>query len=220
MYVKRDNLVIPAEAGIQGPMDPRLRGGDANKSFFAFLTKSVYNTPMQLFYDIIPVLIFFIVYKLEGIYWATFAAILVCLIQMLLYYYRHKKWDMMQVVTFFLLFIFGGATIVFHDPHFLQWKVTVINALFGLALLGTQWIGKKNLIERLLSDKIALPASVFRVLNLAWGFYFIGLAVLNTVAIYYLSLEDWVDFKVFGIIGITVLFVIGQSIYLSKHLHD
>ncbi len=126
----------------------------------------------------------------------------------------------MQVVTFFLLLVFGGATIILHDPHFLQWKVTVINTLFGLALLGTQWIGKKNLIERLLSDKIPLPASVFRVLNLAWGFYFIGLAVLNTVAIYYLSLADWVDFKVFGIIGITVLFVIGQSIYLSKHLHD
>ena len=175
---------------------------------------------MKLLYDFFPILIFFIVFKLYGIYAATASAIIASVLQVGGYWLKHRKFEKMQLITLVLITVFGGATLIFHNPMFIKWKVSVINWLFGLAFLGSQFIGKKNFVQRLLDEKIQLPAPVWQRLNTFWVVYFLALGFINIYVVYHFSTSAWVDFKLFGVLGLTLVFVILQAVYLSKHIQQ
>jgi intracellular septation protein len=175
---------------------------------------------MKLLYDIFPVIVFFIVYKLFGIYVATGGLIVASAIQILYLWFRYRRLETMHVITFVLVLVFGGATILLHDTKFLQWKVSIINWLFGLAFLLSQWFTKTPLIKRLMQKNIGLPDRIWKQLNLMWAIFFCVMGVINIIVAYHFSLNAWVEFKVFGILGLTIAFVILQSVYLYRHIKD
>lgn len=108
---------------------------------------------MKLLYDFFPIIVFFVIFKIFGIYWATASAMIISAIQVFTYWLQHRKFEKMQVITLVLIALLGGATLIFHNPMFIKWKVSVINWVFGLAFLASQYIGKKNFVQRLLEEK-------------------------------------------------------------------
>lgn len=173
---------------------------------------------MQILFDIIPIIVFFLFYKIAGIYVATAAAIIVSCIQVLYFRYRHKHFEKMQVITFFMILILGSATIILHNPLFIKWKPSVIYWVFSLAFLISGVWRKKPLIQNVLEKKIQLPSKVWRQLNWAWCFYFLFLGFANIYVVYHYSTNTWVNFKLFGTLIITFMFVIAQGLYLSKYM--
>lgn len=178
---------------------------------------------MQMLYDFIPVVLFFIGYKLAGIYAATAIAMAISIAQVTAYYLRHKKFEPMQVITLILLLLLGGTTLALHNETFIKWKPTVINWVFALGFILSHFIGKKPLIQRLLDKNINLPNAIWNRLSLSWIAFFILLGIANLFVIYHFDTDTWVNFKLFGMLGLTVLFTIAQSLYLAKYLkgeHD
>lgn len=175
---------------------------------------------MQLLYDFFPILIFFIVYKIWGIYAATASAIVISFLQMMIYWIRHHKFERLQVITFFLIAILGTTTIILHNPIFIKWKPTAINWAFALVFLSSHFIGEKPLIQYLMDKKVTLPNRVWSRLNLSWVIFFSIVGALNLYVIYHFSTNAWVNFKLFGVLGLTILFAIIQAIYLARHMTE
>lgn len=174
---------------------------------------------MQLLYDFFPAIAFFIVFKLKGIFAATAVLIAASAIQVLYAYWRKRKIEPMYLITFILVLIFGGLTLWLHDAAFLKWKVSLINWLFALAFL-LSTLSPKTLIQRLMESNVKLPVPVWQRLNTVWATFFFVLGTLNYLIMTHFSTDAWVDFKVFGIVGLTILFIIGQSVYLYPYLKD
>ena len=124
-----------------------------------------------------------------------------------------------QWLTLAACLLFGGMTLAFHSETFLKWKAPVVNWVFALAFLGSHFIGDKPLIQRMMGHAISLPQPVWVRLNLAWVAFFLIAGSANLFVAFTFQ-EWWVDFKVFGSLGMTLLFLIGQGIYLSRHLQD
>ena len=180
---------------------------------------------MKFLFDFFPVLAFFIAFYIpedrsQGIYLATTAAIVASIIQVAVSWLLNKRVEKMHLITMVLILVLGGATLLLHDERFIKWKPTAVNWLFAVTLLGSQFIGKKNLIQRMMEDNISLPDTVWKPLNLSWVIFFIIMGVLNLYVAFTFSTDIWVNFKMFGILGLTFLFAIGQSIFLAKHLPD
>lgn len=174
---------------------------------------------MKLLLDFLPVIIFFIVYKASGnIILATAVLIPATMLQMLYTWVRTHRIEKMQLVTLALVVLLGGATILFQDKTFIQWKPTVVNWLFGAVFLGSQFIGQKPVVQRLMESNISLPPHVWRNLNIAWVIFFVTMGVLNLLVAYSLSEEAWVNFKLFGMLGLTLVFILLQGLYMSKHI--
>lgn len=174
---------------------------------------------MKLLLDFLPIIIFFAVYKGTGdIIIATAVLIPATLAQMAYTWFRTHKVETMQLVTLVLVVLMGGATVLFQDKTFIQWKPSVVNWLFGLAFLASQFIGRKTVVERLMGGALSLPALIWRRLNFAWVLFFIAMGFANIAVVYTMSEEAWVNFKLFGMLGLTLIFIIGQGLYLSRHL--
>ncbi|MFT6917003.1 MAG: intracellular septation protein [Motiliproteus sp.] len=176
---------------------------------------------MKLLFDFLPIAIFFGVYKYTGdIILATAVLIPATIIQILFTWIRTHKIEKMQLVTLALVIVLGGATVLFQDKTFIQWKPTVVNWLFGLAFLGSQFIGAKPLVQRMMESAVTLPAAIWTRLNLAWVVFFIVMGALNLYVAKTMSEETWVNFKLFGMLGLTLIFIILQGIYLSRHISE
>ena len=175
---------------------------------------------MKFLFDFFPIIVFYIGYKMYDIYYATAFAIAATFIQISLYWLKTRRFEKMHLITMALITILGGATIYFHDPAFIQWKVSVVNWLFGLVIIGSHYIGKKPLIERMMDHAISMEAGIWKRLNAAWGLFFVGMGFLNLYVMFNFDEATWVDFKVYGLLGLTVAFVIIQSIYLAKHIQE
>jgi intracellular septation protein len=174
---------------------------------------------MKLLLDFLPVIIFFIVYKTSGnIILATAVLIPATALQMLYTWLRTHRVEKMQLVTLALVVFLGGATILFQDKTFIQWKPTVVNWLFGAAFLGSHFIGQKTVVQRLMDSNISLPGPVWRNLNIAWIIFFVAMGIINLLVAYSLSEEAWVNFKLFGMLGLTLVFILIQGLYMSKHI--
>ncbi|MGB0468319.1 MAG: septation protein A [Pontibacterium sp.] len=174
---------------------------------------------MKLLLDFLPVIIFFGVYKTtDDIILATAVLIPATLLQMLYTWIRSHRIEKMQLVTLVLVVLLGGATVLFQDKTFIQWKPTVVNWLFGIAFLGSQFIGQKPIVQRMMESNLDLPSLAWRNLNLAWVVFFIVMGILNLVVAYNYSEEIWVNFKLFGMLGLTVVFILIQGVYLSRHI--
>lgn len=172
---------------------------------------------MKLLFEFFPILLFFIVFKLKGIYWATGVAIIASFIQVIIHRVKTKKYDMMQLATLGIIVIFGGATILLHDEMFIKWKPTVLYWLFALAFIISHFT-QKTLIQRMMGKAIELPGIAWKKMSLSWILFFILLGALNLFVAYHYSTDIWVDFKLFGILGFTLAFVLLQSVFLSKYL--
>lgn len=179
---------------------------------------------MKQLSEILPILLFFLAFKYYGMYAATVVGIVATFAQTILIRVFSGKWDRMQLITLAVFLVFGGMTLYFHDPIFVKWKPTIIYWIFALVILGSQYFTQKPVIQRLmekaLQDKTAIPAHVFRQLNLVWGLFFMALGGVNIYVAYQFSSNAWVNFKFYGVTSALIIFTILQSIYLAKYLSE
>lgn len=173
---------------------------------------------MKQLLDFLPLIVFFVVYKLHDIFWATAALIVATALAVIYSWYKYRKVEKMPLVTFVLVAVFGGLTIYFHNAEFIKWKVTIIYALFAGALLIGQWVMKKPLIQSMLGKKITLPAHAWSRLNIAWALFFIFCGLLNIYVAFWLPEAVWMNFKVFGIPGLTLVFTLLSGVYIYRHM--
>ncbi len=183
---------------------------------------------MKFLYDLFPLLLFFAAFKFYDIYAATAVAIAASFAQVGYFWFRHHRVETMHVVTLAVIAVFGGLTLLLHDDTFIKWKPTLVYWILGALVLASQWFGRKTIVERMMSAQIALPAQVWKRLNLSWGVFFAALGAVNLYVAFYYGLDldaetrqgIWVNFKVFGLLGITLLFVVVQAFFMSKHMQD
>jgi intracellular septation protein len=173
---------------------------------------------MKLLFDSFPIIIFFVAYKLYDFKVATAVAIVAAIVQTTTFWLKYRRVEKMHLISMVLIIIFGGATLLLQDELFFKWKPTVVNWLFALAFLGSQFIGKKTIVERMMSANITLHSTTWTRLNLSWVSFFVSIGFLNLYVVYNFDTDTWVDFKLFGMMGLTILFVIAQAFYLSRHI--
>ncbi len=177
---------------------------------------------MQMISDLFPALVFFIVYKIWGTYWGVFALIVASAIQIAYMQIHHGQVKRIYWISFILIVVFGGLTIYLHNPLFLKWSVTIINWLFGVALLASHFF-PKTIFEAMIHSSMPEgstppPTKLIRTMNGQWGGFFLFIGTLNLYIAYHYSMNTWVNFKVFGILGLFAIFVILQLLYLA-YLH-
>ena len=213
---------------------------------------------MKFLFDFGPIILFFVIYKTYGLYPAIYAMIASTFAQLMYTRLTTGKFENSHLMTFGLLVVFGGVTLVLRDPAFVMWKVSVLYVAFALALIGSMWVGKKTLIERMLGKELKLPRATWEKLTWFWGLGFIGIAIVNAYfvrtalsmrdalfdhstldpkselgnidcassAVEMLCLaaqqseETWVDFKLFGTLGLTLGLILITVITLSKHIKE
>ncbi len=175
---------------------------------------------MSQLFEFFPIILFFIAFKLYDIYIATGVVIVATLLQVGYSWFKHRKVETMQWITLGLIIVMGGATIILHDEQFIKWKLSIIEWLFGLAFIGSQFIGKTPFVERMMSKSLTLPPKIWRRLNLMWGCFFITVGCINVYVLYSYSTDQWVTFKTFGVPGLMLLFIVLQMAFLYKHIPD
>lgn len=173
---------------------------------------------MKLLFDFFPIILFFIVFKTNGIFAATAAAIIATFVQVGLFWFKHRRFEKMHLVTLALISVFGGATLLLEDELYIKWKPTVLNWLFAVVFIGSQFIGKKTIAERMMGNAIKLPDPIWTRLNWSWALFFVVLGFANIFVFYNYDTETWVNFKLFGMLGLTVLFVVAQSLVLARFI--
>ena len=175
---------------------------------------------MKFLFDLFPVILFFAAFSLtRDIYLATAVAMAATVGQVAFSWFKHRKVDTMQWVSLGLIVVLGGATLLLHDKSFIMWKPTVLYWLMGVGLLVSQAMGKQPL-KSLMGKQLTLPEAVWRRLNLAWVAFFAGMGALNLYVAFTFSEEVWVNFKLFGGMGLMLLFVLGQSVVLARYMED
>ncbi len=199
---------------------------------------------MKILFDLLPVILFFTAYKIIGgdeqtaqslanvwpgggvaaaqvpILSATVIAIAATLLQIVWVWFRHRKVDKMLWVSLAIITVLGGATLFFHNPTFIKWKPTALYWLFGGALGGSALLLRRNLLRTMLEKQISLPDPVWNRLNYGWSLFFIAMGILNLYVAYNFSESTWVNFKLFGGMGLMLVFIIAQSVYLSRHINE
>lgn len=177
----------------------------------------------KILFDFFPIVIFFAVYKYtDNMITATAVLIPATIVQVAYSYWRTRKVEKMYLVTLALVVLLGGATIIFENKAFIQWKPTIVNWLFAAAFLGSQFIGKKNILQRMMGGQLELPQAIWSRLNYMWVAFFIFSGAINLYVAFsgQFSEEAWVNFKLFGMLGLTLVFIILQGVYLTRHLEN
>jgi intracellular septation protein len=173
---------------------------------------------MKLLMDFFPIALFFVAFKLSGIYVATAVAMVATLVQIAWLYFKHHKVETMQWVSLGIITVFGGATLLTHNDTFIKWKPTILFWLMAGILIGGQLLMKKNFIKSLMSKQLALPDDIWQKLLWSWTVFFLVKGGLNLWVAYQFDTDTWVNYKLFGSMGIMLLFVLGQGVYLSRHV--
>jgi intracellular septation protein len=196
---------------------------------------------MKLLIDFLPIVIFFVVYKFcpelieasssflsaqsiaslqdtPAIIIATAVLIPATILQIAYTWFTQKSVEKSHIITLVMVVLLGGATVIFQDKSFIQWKPTVVNWLFAAAFLGSQFIGKQSIIERMMGSNLTLPSQIWIRLNIAWIAFFIFSGLTNLYVAFNYSEDTWVNFKLFGMLGLTLVFVIIQGIYLTRYI--
>ncbi len=175
---------------------------------------------MKLLFDLFPVILFFVAFKMFNVYVATGTAIVATIAQIGWVKWRHGKVDTMLWVSFAIIAVFGGATLILHDETFIKFKPTILYWVFATILLGSNLFLKKNLMRALLKEKLTLPTKVWNQVNLGWSLFFVILGVVNLYVAFNFSTDAWVNFKLFGATGMMLVFVLLQAMALSKYVHE
>ncbi|MFP5417585.1 MAG: septation protein A [Gammaproteobacteria bacterium] len=197
----------------------------------------------KLLFDLFPIIMFFIAYKLgdsnaeatrafltgiglpqpegldqkPGIYLATLLAIVASFAQIGWVKLRGHKVETMMWVSLGIIAVFGGATLWLHDESFIKWKPTVLYWIFAAIIFGAAVMGR-NVIKSLMGAQMELPAPAWSRLNASWGGFFAFMGVANLFVAFNFSTDAWVNFKLFGSLGLMLVFVIGQSLMLAKYM--
>jgi intracellular septation protein len=175
---------------------------------------------MKFLFDVFPVVLFFVAFKLTDIYVATGVAIAASVVQVAWLKLTGKRVDPMLWASLGIIVVFGGATLFLQDETFIKWKPTVLYWLFGAVLAASTALFNKNLIRVMLGKQIELPDPVWSRLNLSWVAFFLTMGVLNLYVAYNFATDFWVNFKLFGGIGLMVLFVVAQSFFLARYVEE
>ena len=173
---------------------------------------------MKLLLDFFPIILFFAAFKIWGIYIATAVAIVATVAQIAWFRYSTGKVETMQWVSLGVIVLFGGATIALQNETFIKWKPTVLYWLMGGALLAGQLFFKKNLLKSLMGSQMTLPDAAWRVMNWSWAAFFAVMGVINLWVAFNYDTETWVNFKLFGGMGLMAAFVMAQALYLARHM--
>ncbi|MDG2076571.1 MAG: septation protein A [Arenicellales bacterium] len=181
---------------------------------------------MQLLFDFFPLLLFFAAYKWYGIFVATGVAIIASIIQVSVHWLRNRRFETAHLTTLGVIVLFGGLTLIFRDDTFIKWKPTIVNWLFAAIVLASLMGQRRTVLEYLLGEKIHLPVTIWRKVNLAWGLFFLVAGALNYyVAFVFRSELDpqlrtdlWVNFKVFGLMGLTLAFAVIQMMLVARYI--
>ena len=175
---------------------------------------------MKFLFDLFPIILFFAAYKMYDIYVATAVAIGAAFVQTGLFWMKNRRFEKMHVITLAILIVFGGLTLALRDPVFIKWKPTVVNWLFAGVFIGARLFSKTTLIERMMGHAISVPPAVWQRLNWAWVLFFIFIGIVNLYVAFNYSESTWVNFKLFGMMGMTLVFVFGQAFYLGRYMES
>lgn len=202
---------------------------------------------MKLLFDFIPLALFFAVFKwaqtaptqaaewatrylgfaVTGgvvgesqapVLWATLVAMAATLAQVTVQLLARRRVSAVLWLSLGVIVVMGGLTIWFNSEVFIKWKPTLLYVVFAAILAGGHLFGKKNFLRQLLGREIVLPAAVWTRLLALWIAFFVGVAVLNLLVAYTVDTATWVNFKVFGLIALTLLFTLGQGFYMARHM--
>jgi intracellular septation protein len=171
---------------------------------------------MQFLIDLLPVIAFFVAYKLADIYVATVVLIVGVLAQTLYSWVRHRKVSPMLLASAVLVLVFGGLTLAIHDPTFIKWKPSIVNWLFAGAFLASHFLRGPTIIQRMLGENVTLDDGSWRRLNLAWVGFFLFAGALNLFVAFRYDESTWVNFKLFGLMGLTLAFALAQGFWLAR----
>ncbi|OGA45006.1 MAG: septation protein A [Betaproteobacteria bacterium RIFCSPLOWO2_12_FULL_62_58] len=175
---------------------------------------------MKFLFDIFPVVLFFIAFKFYGIYVATAVAIAASFVQIAWVWLRHRKVENMLWVSLGVIVVFGGATLLLQNETFIKWKPTVLYWLFSAALTVGAVAFKKNLVRTMMEKQVTLPDLVWNKLLASWIAFLLAMGALNLFVAYNFSTDAWVNFKLFGGIGLMVVFVVLQALMLARYIED
>ena len=181
---------------------------------------------MKIFVDFFPLFLFFLAFKLGGIYVATAVAIAASLLQVVWSRYRHGRFETMYLIQFAIIAVFGGLTLVLHNDTFIRWKPTILYWTFAAVFLGSQLAGRRTASEVLLNKQVSMPPRIWRIYNFSWVLFFLLMGVLNLYFAFYYGLheskaarlETWVNMKVWGSAVLSLVFGAGQVLFLAKHM--
>jgi len=175
---------------------------------------------MKFLFDIFPVVLFFIAFKVYDIYVATAVAIAATFVQIGWTWVRHRKVDNLLWVSLAVIVVFGGATLLLQDETFIKWKPTVLYWLFAAALAVSALAFKKNLIRAMMEAQVTLPEAVWGKLLASWIAFFALMGALNLIVAYNFTTDAWVNFKLFGGIGLMLVFIVLQALMLARYIED
>ena len=180
---------------------------------------------MKALFDFFPLILFFAAFKLYDIYVATAIAIVATFLQVGYVWIKYRRFEPTHVITLVVISFFGGLTLFFHNDAFIMWKPSVVNWIFALIVIGSVLL-KRSVIKALMGKQLDLPDLVWTRLSFAWGLFFLAMGFLNMyVAFYYqpdlpeeVRRETWVNFKVFWMLGLTLLFSVAQMFFIAKYI--
>lgn len=175
---------------------------------------------MKLLFDLFPVVLFFIAFKMYDLYVATAVIIVATMLQVGYMYLKHKRVEKMHIITLLLIVVLGGLTLVLQDEAFIKWKPTLVNWGFALVFLGSHYIGSKPIIERMMSQAISLPDEIWIRLSWLWIAFFMISGITNLWVAFTFDTDTWVNFKLFGLMGMTLVFIIIQGLYISQYIQE
>ena len=174
---------------------------------------------MKFLFDFFPVILFFVAYKVADIYAATGVAIAASFVQVGWVKFRGRRVEPMLWASLAIIAVFGGATLLLQDETFIKWKPTVLYWLFGIVLAGAALFGR-NLIRVMLSEQMQLPEPIWKRLNWSWIGFFGFMGALNLYVAYNFSTDHWVNFKLFGGMGLMLIFVLAQAMVLARYIEE
>ncbi len=176
----------------------------------------------KLLFDLFPLVLFFIAYRFADIYTATAVAIVAGVAQIAWLKLTSRKIEVMHWVNLAIIVVFGGATLWLHNDAFIKWKPTVLYWMFGTVILGAQFLFGRNVLRSMLGKQVKLPEPVWTRMAVSWSVFFLLAGGLNLFVAFsgYFTESQWVTFKVFGLFGLLLVFVILQSLYLSRHMQE
>lgn len=175
---------------------------------------------MQIFVDFFPIIVFYAFYKLQGFYAATVAIIVAMAVQISVQWLWKRTVSKMLLISGGLVALLGGISLWLDDPVFLQWKVTIASWLFGAAFIVSHFVGSQTLVERVLGHVLELERSVWRQLNLIWIANFTILGGANLYVMRNFDMDTWVNFKLYGVLGFSLITAFAQALLISKHLPE
>ena len=179
---------------------------------------------MKLLFDLFPLILFFAAYKMYDIYVATGVAIAAAFIQVIVFWLKNRRFETMHVITLAALVLFGGLTIMLRDPVFIKWKTSIVYWILASIILFSQFVTKRTVVEVLMADKLPMPKVAARTFNLHWAIFAYAVGALNVYVAFYYGLdldearreEIWVNFKVFGVLVLTVIFMIFEIFLMMR----